>query len=144
MTKKIFPYLLFLLALPLTMQAQDDWDVEMDIPPQETKEVKLHDAPEISSKLFAKAIPSLNTHYTGYAIELITAKNRLERRNPNLKSYGKIYYTHIENSFQYHILLDFNSKRAIKKYFRTTIKPHHPEARVVRFLNGVRTTILKW
>lgn len=144
MTKKIFTYLLFLLTLPLSVHAQDDWNVEMDNPLQEPKVIKLHDAPEISSKLFTKAIPTLNTNYTGYAIELIASKNRLERRNPNLKNYGKIYCTHIEDYFQYHILLDFNSKKSIKKYFRTNIKPHHPEAKVVRFLNGVRTTILKW
>ncbi len=143
MTKKSFIFFLFLL-FSFGVNAQDDWSVEMDTPLQETKEVKLYDTPEISTQLFTKAIPALLPNYTGYAIELIASKNKLERSNPNLKNYGKIYCTHIDNAFQYHILVDFNSKKAIKKYFKNNIKPHHPTARVVRFLNGVRTTVLKW
>jgi len=148
--KMLFKHLVtvFLCFISLGIFAQDNWDnikvINGDEGVIETMEIDLHDSPEFSQKYLERSIPSLNTEYTGYAIELITSDFLLSPSNSAFSGFGRIYMNQTANEYQYLFLVDYQRRKSVKQFYRKIVKPKAPNSKVVQYLNGVKTTEFSW
>ncbi len=107
--------------------------------------VRIHDSPVLSKNdFYARDVSPFDADYTGYAIELIESDYLLKQQNPAFSAIGKVYYVRIGEKYSYLFPVNFYRRKSIKKYFFSRIRPMQPNAKVVRYLHGTRTTTLNW
>ncbi len=130
------------------LSAQDNWEHikvigSVDEKP-DTVKVDLYDTPEFSEKELERAIPSLKSEYSGFAIELITSEHLLSRNNPALSGFGQLFIDQYANKYRYLFPVEYHRRKSVKQFYRKIVKPKAPNSKVVQYLNGVRTTEFSW
>ncbi|GEM_PF-5603112 len=135
-----------LLFLSISAQAQDEWNIiEKGFDgPGKTEVTNPAAQPDVDETTFSSNIRSFDKAYTGYAVEVVTSEMRLTNSQLKALGVGRLYCRRAGDRYQYLIPISFNNRRAIKRFLKQVIRPKVPGARVVRFLNGSRTTTLKW
>ena len=81
----------------------------------------------------------LSAVYDGYAIEVGTSEFPVERTDPLLKKFGKIYYQKLRGGgYSYVIKAEFSDLKSVKQFCNTVIKPKVKEARIFEYNMGKR------
>lgn len=79
--------------------------------------------------------------FSGYAIELEVTEKPMRRDNELFSQFGNVFYKQLESGeYAYYILLDFKSKKAMKKYLTQVVHHRVPEARLVVYSGGTSKT----
>lgn len=134
-------FLYLILLFPLTTTAQEiRIENGPSLSPPPIRRVDTRDIPE---NMFERKVQKL-TDYTGFAIELTQSAFPIPKTSSSLNKFGKVYYQYLDGTYRYLILIDFNKKKAIKKFMKQVIYPKQPNAKVTRYLDGVRTSEYSW
>jgi len=140
--------LLFLLTISFTLAAQDEWDnikviEDVDVV-VDSVTIGLHDSPEFSLKEIERSVQPMKKKYTGFAIELIVSDHLLATNHAIFNDFGRIFLENSSTKYHYLFPVDYRRRKSMKNFFRKIIKPKAPNAKVVQYLNGVRTTEFSW
>lgn len=78
-------------------------------------------------------IVPLDGAYAGYAVQIYTTPNELNALPKNLRSFSEIFWRQEGEGAWYYYIIPAGTDSDIKKYYKKTIKPEHPDAILVRF-----------
>ena len=78
-------------------------------------------------------IVPMNGTYAGYAVQIYTTPQELNALPKNLRSFSEIFWRQEGEGVWYYYVIPTGTDSDIKKYYKKTIKPEHPDAILVRF-----------
>ena len=78
-------------------------------------------------------INPLDGAYAGLAIQVYKTKEEINALPKELRSFSEIYWYREADGVWYYYILPQGSLSDVKKYFKKTLKPEHPDALLVRF-----------
>ena len=143
MKKLLFQLALFLIGLGSPFWAVGQYYQGNPAPTYEwIKQVTL----QVNEQPTRKVIPDYLRHqdrlpatYHGQVIELLISERPLQRQHPLFRQFGKVYYDQLEDGrYAYCILSQFRSKKELKTFLDTMIKPRASTARLVSYKKGQR------
>jgi hypothetical protein len=78
-------------------------------------------------------IRPLDGAFTGYAIQVYKTNEEMNALPKPLRSFTDIYWKQESDGISYYYILPQGALSEVRKYYRKTIKPEHPDALLVRF-----------
>jgi len=80
---------------------------------------------------------ALADDFSGVKIQILASSTLIDATNPLVQQYGTVYYTQTAQRYVY-MVGNFTDRDEARSYLDNTVKPNHPDAFLVTYVQGVR------